>query len=171
MKRHTSSSTLNAHSSRSHSICQSELITPAASKTFWLDAKRASGCDTCLPKNGFSHHRHKAQGPTKQETAKSFRMKLDPLQKQVVNKNNLEKQIQLLKAQLSISQAETGVLKNENLNLKEELQDVESQVRMEAAEEMQLQLQAMRAEYDAMYAKLERKTQLTPSRSMKEAQL
>ena len=89
----------------------------------------------------------------------------------IKKKSDPEKQLQLLKTQLSIAQAETEVLKNEQKHLQVELQDVESQVRMEAAEEMQVQLQAMRDEYNTMYAKLERKTQPTPSRSTKKAQM
>lgn len=85
--------------------------------------------------------------------------------------NNPEKQIQWLKTQLSIAQAETQVLKSEKENLEEELQEVESQVRMEAAEEMQAQLQAMRDEYNAMYAVRKTTTQPTPSLSTKKAQM
>jgi uncharacterized protein (DUF3084 family) len=65
--------------------------------------------------------------------------------------NNAEKQIKWLKTQLSITQAETQVIKSEKENLEEELQEVEYQVRLEAAEEIQAQLQVMRDEYNAMY--------------------
>jgi hypothetical protein len=54
--------------------------------------------------------------------------------------NNAEKQIKWLKTQLSITQAETQVIKSEKENLEEELQEVEYQVRLEAAEEIQAQL-------------------------------
>jgi hypothetical protein len=85
--------------------------------------------------------------------------------------NNAEKQIKWLKTQLSIAQAETQVLKSEKENLEEELQEVESQVRLEAAEEMQAQLQVMRDEYNAMHAVRKTTTQPTPSLSTKKAQM
>ena len=118
----------------------------------------------------------KGFGRLPEEQLISLQPKMNRWQQLATNNHNRkktdpEKQLQLLKTQLSIAQAETEVLKNEQKHLQVELQDVESQVRMEAAEEMQVQLQAMRDEYNTMYAKLERKTQPTPSRSTKKAKM
>jgi len=137
------------------------------------------------PKKAFSRMTTKRK-TEEQETTKQFRTKLDQL---AANKINPEKEIQLLKTHLSIAQAEAEVHKHEIQNLhnqiqseaeahqhekqilQEELQEMESQVRMEAAEEMQVQLQAMREEYDAMCTERDRKTQPTPSRLAKKAQM
>lgn len=74
--------------------------------------------------------------------------------KSTSNLDNQQKDIQALKAALTVAKADTDMIKLEKTELEEELNQQESQVRMEVAEEMEEQMRATQAEYTEIIERL-----------------
>jgi hypothetical protein len=74
--------------------------------------------------------------------------------KSTSNPYNKQQDIQALKAALAVAKADADMLKSENTDLEEELNQQESQVRMEVAEEMEEQMRATQAEYTEIVERL-----------------